>query len=167
VAHDADRMLKLVLDTLEEGHQAVYEMQPEVGSVGLDDSTFENLAIRVDAKVVRAEVLLGIDARVDAQLVCDRTAESFVQHIEASASVLAVDSLGEGGNRGYDELVELQVADRSVDLASIVHDILILAIPIRKIAPGAEEIDIAVKFGEEPGDIDPRWAPLMKRKSQD
>ena len=38
-----------------------------------------------------------------------------------------------------------------------------LSVPIRKIAPGAEDKDIPTSFGEATeSDFDPRWGPLAK-----
>ena len=153
--------MRLVLESLQEGHRTDFDFQSDPEAIDLDKEVFETVIVSGTARVARDGVLLELSASADAHLVCDRTAEKFVQKIEASATALATESSVE---RDDTEVLELDVASRSVDLTKLIHDILILAIPARKIAPGAEDVDIQAKYGESEDEIDPRWAPLMKHR---
>jgi len=65
-----------------------------------------------------------------------------------------------------DDIQSLPSESDEIDLTDIVRDTLMLAVPVRKIAPGAEELDLPTTFGEaSEEDIDPRWKGLEQLRS--
>lgn len=65
-----------------------------------------------------------------------------------------------------DSVLPLPKDSNKIDLTDIVRDSLMLAVPVRKIAPGAEELDLPTTFGEATEeDIDPRWKGLEQLRS--
>ncbi len=154
-------MLKLVIDSLTEGFESTAVLKPDADQLGLDDS-FQNLAVHTFARVVTEGVILELEVSGETTLICDRTAEPFAFEIQTSAKILATDDPDETD----EENIELNVADRSIDLTNLVHDLVILAIPAKKLAPGSDEVEIETTFGQS-DEIDPRWAPLLKRKSKE
>ena len=68
----------------------------------------------------------------------------------------------EGGES--DDAVPLEDDDAAIDLAGPVRDTLLLSLPARRVAPGAEDVDIPTAFGAETDDdgrpVDPRWDAL-------
>ena len=66
-----------------------------------------------------------------------------------------------------DEIRSISSTDEELDITDIVRDTLLLAIPVRKIAPGAEEAEIPVAFGAPAdADLDPRWEALKALKNE-
>jgi uncharacterized protein len=74
----------------------------------------------------------------------------------------------------FEEVRPLTSTDNEIDLTDVVRDTLLLALPQRRVAPGAEEEPLDREFGapdedEEAGDdaIDPRWDELRKLQNGD
>jgi uncharacterized protein len=67
----------------------------------------------------------------------------------------------------------LNPSDREIDLTDVVRDTLLLAIPQRRIAPGAEDEPIDQEFGasdddaDEEAPVDPRWSALEELKDDE
>lgn len=179
-------MFKIDLSSLEPG---VHHFTREVDAGALesgdpDDSTsaedaYEEVAfgdVQVEAvldyQVGRA--LVTFQARTTATLICDRTLRRFEQPLEGEYAVLfaAPDRSVPEESEEHDEVRELPAGARYLDLTDAVRDTLLLAVPQRKVAPGAEDEEIETVFGapahseEEP--VDPRWEKLRElRSSQD
>jgi uncharacterized protein len=70
----------------------------------------------------------------------------------------------------FEEVRPLDSTDREIDLTDVVRDTLLLSIPQRRVAPGAEDEPITREFGateEETDDeapVDPRWEDLKELK---
>ena len=54
-------------------------------------------------------------------------------------------------------------------MTEAVRDTLVLAVPARKVAPGAEDLDLPTVFGAPAAEaaIDPRWEALRSLRSDD
>ena len=65
----------------------------------------------------------------------------------------------------------LAPSERLIDLADAVRDTLLLAVPARKVAPGAEDVEIPTVFGAPTAadgtPIDPRWEALRALQEGD
>ena len=64
------------------------------------------------------------------------------------------------------EQIELEPRQRVLDLTSIARDTLILAIPVRKVAPEAEELQIQTVFGAPAEESDHRWSALLAMREE-
>jgi uncharacterized protein len=158
-------MLRIDIRTLEIGSHE-FNLEPSPDELGLEPDKMEE--IRVDAKLNYdgKEAVVHIDASAVAHLVCDRTMVPFKQPIRGSYTVLfspnKIDEETDGEVRSF------SAKDEELDITDIVRDSLLLAIPIRKIAPGAKDADITTSFGPpvEQNDIDPRWQALAALKEK-
>ena len=146
------------------------EFSPSAGQVNLDPSTFENIALDVILQYHRDRILVKLHATATATLTCDRTLQKYEQDIEGGYNVLfgPPSMVGQEGEE-FEEVRPLDPSDREIDLTDVVRDTLLLAIPQRKIAPGAEDEPITREFGavEEDSDdepVDPRWSDLKELK---
>lgn len=163
-------MLQIRIANLKPGIHR-FELEPDAEALDLDPSKFEN--IRVDAQLDYHEdrILVRFTARADATLECDRTLVEFTQPLQGEYSVFfASPDVAEMATSRYDDVRVLQPGDQEIDIAKAVRDTLLLAIPARCIAPGAEEREIPTEFGKpdsEQGVVDPRWEALRKLKIDD
>lgn len=119
------------------------------------------------------EALVTLQARTTATLTCDRTLRRFEKPLEGSYAILfaAPGRSAPEESDDHDELREFPPGARHLDLTNAVRDTLLLAIPQRKVAPGAEEEEIDTVFGEpdraadEPAD--PRFEKLRELRNSD
>lgn len=165
-------MLRIDITPLGAGaHQL--KLEPEAQALGLDPETFGDIS--VDAHLFcqrRDRILVVLEAQATAALRCDRTLRPFEQRIEGSYTMLFAapgTAAPAEENDDYEEVHELLPSDREIDVTDAVRDTLLLAVPQRKVAPGAEEEALQTRFGtadeDEEDAIDPRWAALRKLQS--
>ncbi|MFQ5570115.1 MAG: DUF177 domain-containing protein [Rhodothermales bacterium] len=166
-------MLRIDITSFAEGIHHV-ELEPDAQALDLDPDRFAN--IRVDAALdfFNDRILVTLQASAVATLECDRTLRPFDQSIEGAYRILyAPPSFAhdreEDGDGSYEEVGVFQPSDREIDLTEAVRDTLLLAVPARKVAPGAEDeaiqtiFGVAANAGEPP--IDPRWEALRPLRS--
>lgn len=160
-------MLGIDITPLKPGLHEV-ELAPSPEEVELDPAVFADIA--VDARVDHHEerTLVAFTARATATLECDRTAVMFEQPVEGTYAILFVlpDQFGGFEDGGDDDIRPLPPTGADLDITDAVRDTLLLALPIRRVAPGAEDEPIPVTFGAHTDDdgsvIDPRWEALRK-----
>jgi uncharacterized protein len=147
------------------------EFSPSSEEVNLDPSTFEDVDVDVVLQHHRDRILVKLHATATATLTCDRTLEPYEQDIEGAYNVLfgPPSMVGQEGEE-FEEVRPLDSTDREIDLTDVVRDTLLLSIPQRRVAPGAEDEPITREFGateEETDDetpVDPRWEDLKELK---
>jgi len=164
-------MLTVDITSLSSGtHQL--ELAPSAEAAGLDPTTFEEVRVEAELQCHRDRILVTLLATATAELTCDRTLRPYEQPVEGRYSVLfgPPSMVGQEGE-AFDEVRPLDPSDREIDLTDVVRDTLLLALPQRQIAPGAEEEPIAREFGapeeEEDTPVDPRWSELKKLRDGD
>ena len=148
-------------------------LHPEAEALDLDPATFGDIEVAARLDCERDRILVEFLARATASLTCDRTLRPFEQPVEGRYAVLFAPPGTPLREDGVAEQVrDLDPADRTLDLTEEVRDTLMLALPARRIAPGAEEEELQKVYGEpdaaadgEP--VDPRWAALRKLQSGD
>lgn len=158
-------MLEIDIHQLDQGvHEFLLEPSPE--DVHLEASEFSDVrvAARVDFNPRRVFVELEVSAV--AMLVCDRSLVSYRQPVSGSFSVLFADASVAEPNSDLDDLQPLDPDARSVDITEAVRDTLLLALPLRRVAPAAEDLDLPLTFGASEDSIDPRWESLRGLKDQ-
>lgn len=159
-------MLTIHITSLDAG---IHELELEGGAddVGLDEEVFGDVLI--DVRLDRGEdrIFVSFTATSTARLECDRTLQPFVQPLEGSFDLVFLPE-DEAGGASYDENVRvLKPEDEEIDIADAVRDTLLLAVPQRKVAPGADEVEIPTEFADQDDSIDPRWEALRKLRSED
>ena len=142
------------------------EFEPEAEELELDPAKFDDIEVEARLDVQEGRILVMLDAAATAVLVCDRTLKLFDQRIGGSYHVLfAPPAFVEHQEEAFDEVRVLQPTDLHLDLTDVVRDTILLSIPQRCVAPGAEEEDIETEFGVPEDDVDPRWEALSKLRS--
>lgn len=158
-------MLLVEIHALADG---VHELTltPDPADLGLDPALFADVEVDLRLDVGGRRILAMFDARAVATLECDRTLVEFTQPIAGAHAVLFAppSQLPEGSD---DEgAVTLPEDALTLDLSAPVRDTLLLAVPQRRIAPGAEDVPIPTTFGAELDDegrpVDPRWDALRR-----
>lgn len=146
-----------------------WHLTPSADDLNLDPEAFEDLVVDVRVDHEDERDLVAFTARATATLECDRTLEPFEHAVEGSYAILFVlpDQLDNYTTDESDEDVRpLPKPGRPLDLTDTVRDTLLLALPTRRIAPGAEAEDLPTQFGvltdEDGNPIDPRWDALRK-----
>lgn len=164
-------MLGIDITPLKSGlHEVV--LTPSAESLGLDPEVFGAVEVHVRLDHEQERTFVSFTARATATLLCDRTAVTFEQPVEGSYAVLFVlpEQLGDPAEAD-DDVRPLPPPGTELDITDAVRDTLLLALPTRRVAPGAEDEDLPVTFGAERAEdgsvIDPRWDALKKlRDSQ-
>lgn len=158
-------MLKVDLRTLNTGLHHV-EFTPTAEDLGVEDPVFRDIQASADLTVDREQVVVRVKARAVATLVCDRTLVEFDQPIRGSYTACFMPREAMDPDAEDDDILPLEADQDELDLTDIVRDTLMLAVPVRKLAPGAEDLDIPTTFGEAAeSEIDPRWKALEQLKS--
>jgi len=160
-------MLTIDISSLSTGTHHL-ELAPSAVQANLDPSTFEDIQVNAVLQYHRDRILVQMHATATAELTCDRTLKPYEEEIEGTYNVLFGPPAMEGQEgEEFEDVRPLDPADREIDLTDVVRDTLLLAIPQRKIAPGAEDEPIDREFGaideknnDEPAD--PRWSALKE-----
>jgi uncharacterized protein len=148
------------------------EFAPSATDVDLDPTTFEDVRVEAELQYHMDRILVKVDARATAELTCDRTLQSYDQPVSGHYSLLfgPPEMVGQEGDE-FEEVRPLDPTDQEIDLTDVVRDTILLALPQRRVAPGAEEEPIEREFGtpedEEQDAIDPRWSELRKLRDDD
>ncbi|HET6569752.1 MAG TPA: DUF177 domain-containing protein [Rhodothermales bacterium] len=160
-------MLQIKISSLKPGIHR-FQLEPEAEAVDLDPCRFEDIHVDVHLDYHEERIFVKLSAHALATLQCDRTLVDFKQQLDGAYSLLfAEPDVAASGTAGSQDVRVLHPSDQEIDLTDAVRDTILLAIPARCIAPGAEDEAIPMQFGavDSRGDyIDPRWEALRKLK---
>lgn len=140
-------------------------LTPSPDALGLAPAMFSGVVVNVSLDVGSSQIVATVDASAMAHLVCDRTAVPFDQPIQGEHTVLFTQNAAMAGEDDDDDVQLFGPHDATIDLGDAVHDTLLLALPQRRLAPGAEDLDVPTRFGapddlDEP--VDDRWDALRR-----
>lgn len=138
-------------------------LEPSAEDVELDPSAFRNVRVALHLERKPDQVFVMLDTSAVANLECDRTLAPFEQEVEGQYQVLFAPPEMATALENKEDIRLLEPDEEEIDITDVVRDTLLLAVPQRKVAPGAEDVDIPTRFpepGAEPDDVDPRWAAL-------
>lgn len=147
-------------------HQEVFH--PSAEDLDLDPETFSDIEVRLLLDVAERRVLAAYTAAATARLECDRTLAMYDQPVEDEHAVLfAADATP--SEEDEDEVFVLADDALAIDLTEPVRDTLLLALPLRRVSPEAEDAEIPTAFGgpSEGEPADDRWAALQALRSDD
>lgn len=156
-------MLSVNIAGLKEGlHE--FSLRPSPADIDVDPEVFSGVLVDVTLDRQVDKVLVSFDASATARLQCDRTLVNFDEPVSGHFEVLfAPPEMVETREEGDESIQPLYPDDEEVDITSFVRDTLMLSIPQRKVAPGAEHVDLQTRFGgTETETTDPRWAALRE-----
>ena len=159
-------MLRIDLTSYDEGLHTL-DLEPSAEDLALDPDRFSDIEVAVQLDVRGRRVLVTFTASAQASLECVRTLAPFQQRLEGDYRMLfapAAQLRSRDAVHDFEEVHALDPSDREIDLTEAVRDTLLLAVPTRPVAPGAEAVELPSAFGapapgEEP-EGDPRWAAL-------
>lgn len=143
-------------------------LEPEAAALNLDAETFLDIYVDALLHCQRDRILVNLEAHATARLTCDRTLQPFDQPLEGTYDVLFAPPGTPKREQGDEEEVrDLLPSDRTIDVTDMVRDTLLLAVPRRQVAPGAEDEEIETRFGASEGEeaVDPRWEALRALRS--
>jgi len=165
-------MLQIDITSFKSGVHHV-ELTPDAEDLELDPDAFSDIHVLARLDCHRDRILVSLDVHGVTTLTCDRTLQEYDETLEGTYQVLfGPERMVGAESENFDEVRVPHPSDREIDVTDLVRDTLLLAIPQRKIAPGAEDEEIQMQFGatasdEEaedgpPSDIDPRWEALRE-----
>jgi uncharacterized protein len=158
-------MIPIDIRSLKEGFQEL-EFAPAADALGLEDPKMDDVFVEAQVTVDGDQIIVRVSAKAIAHLMCDRTLTPFDQPIEGTYTVCFMPEAMMDEDAENDDIQSLPSDLDEIDLTDIVRDTLMLAVPVRKIAPGAEDMDIPTTFGDtSESEIDPRWKGLEKLRS--
>lgn len=159
-------MLRIDIRSMKPGvHER--KLEPTALDLDVDPEEFSDIHVDVRMDYSGTRMLVSVNVSAQAVLRCDRTLALFTKHIDGFYGVLFMPPESIEPDTDEDDIRPLHATDEEIDLTDIVRDTLLLAVPVRKIAPGAEDAEIPTVFGEpEEAEPDPRWIELQKLRDQ-
>ena len=140
-----------------------------------DGSIVDNGRVNVEVCMEKESTVTSIYIRLKGmvRIVCDRCLELYDQPVESENKVFV--KIGENPFDEGDDVVWIGVNEHLINVAKLIYDFIIIAIPIRQVHLNDEECDpemmlrlksLAVsdenKEEESEEKIDPRWRELKK-----
>lgn len=166
-------MITIDVSSLSSGIHTL-DLHPAPEEADLDPTTFSDLEVQVELQCHRDRILVSLRAAATAELTCDRTLKPYEEPVEGTYSLLfgPPAMVGQEGEE-FEEVRPFDPSDQEIDVTDVVRDTLLLALPQRRIAPGAEDEPIEHEFGapdaetDEETPVDPRWSELEKLRNDD
>ena len=157
-------MLRVRIAPLPDGlHTETLEPAPD--DLDLPDAevsrvTFSDLTVEVQLVVATRQIVARFEVAATAHLICDRTDEPFEQPVRGAHSVVIVAPEAHLAAADDEDVIVTPDDAQFADLTAPVRDTLMLAVPVRRVCPAAETIEIPTAFGEPDTPSDGRWAAL-------
>ena len=159
------RMVAINIASLKEGTHE-FLLEPAAEELDLDSERFGSIRVAAQLNYYNGRIVVTLRSSAVATLECDRTLELFDRQLEGVHVLLFVPPGAlEAEEEEYEDVRILHPSDREIDITEPVRDTILLSVPARCVAPGAEEIDLPVRFGAREDEIDPRWEALAKLRS--
>lgn len=125
--------------------------------------------VLMDKHTTFLEIFIKTSGTVN--LVCDITNENFDHPIENEIKVLV--KFGAEYDDSEEDVITIPMNDHAFNVAQLIYEVVMLAIPMKKISANVSEEDLAIleKFSpkdeiEEEPESDPRWEALKKLKDK-
>lgn len=148
-------------------HELVLEPAAEDLDLPSDAFTEIKVTARIDYQPRR--IVMRLSASAQACLECDRTLEQYAERVRGEHMVvfLPPEELPAEASELEEDLRALPDPGESIDLTVVTRDSLLLALPVRRVAPGAEDQELRLVFGgEEQEPTDPRWEALRRLRQK-
>lgn len=159
-------MVTINVAALGEGVHSV-TLTPEAEELELDPAGFRDVRVEAVLNIYEGRILARLGISSTARLECDRTLQLFDQRLEGSYVLLFAPNVSAEVKDGekVDDLRPLDPWQREIDVTDAVRDTILLSVPVRCVAPGAEDLEIPTRFGASESDVDPRWAELARLRA--
>ncbi len=174
-------MVQLDIGELKSGTRSVSK-DLTAADLGLELARFKGLYVSIEFDREGDRIVVQLEVSGTAHLICDRTSEPFDLDVRGSHALVFIPHDDIGSDIGSDigpkidigsdaessgDVLGFEPSDPVLDVTDIVRDTLLLSLPTRRLAPGAEEADVPMSFGlQGENDIDPRWEGLRALKDE-
>lgn len=128
------------------------------------------VTVHLDKHTTFLEFYINVSGTV--QLICDISNDEFSEDISNDIKVLV--KFGEEYDDSNEDIITIPHKDSEFNIANLIYEAVVLAIPMKKLAPSVRDNDEYQKLldqyspkiveEEEEQSIDPRWAALKKLK---
>lgn len=128
------------------------------------------VTVHLDKHTTFLEFYINVSGTV--QLICDISNDEFFENISNDIKVLV--KFGEEYDDSNEDIITIPHKDSEFNIANLIYEAVVLAIPMKKLAPSVRDNDEYQKLldqyspkiveEEEEQSIDPRWAALKKLK---
>ncbi len=154
-------MLKLDLSAPQD-----YCFEVSASDLGLRREKFSHIQVDLRSEQFNGttRVYLGIGAL--ALLECDRSLREFMAPVDNAHELFLYPHGQIPVEDDLIEQIELDPRQRVFDLTEVIRDTLMLAIPARKVAPEAEDLQLQTVFGAPTLEADHRWSPLLALREE-
>jgi uncharacterized protein len=146
------------------------EIEAPAEDIEVDPERFGTVSVTAEIDREGERIFIRLDVEGTAHLTCDRTLVPFDQPLFGSLALLYVpDDRVEAMADSAGDVCGYDPKQSTIDLTEAVRDTLLLSVPLRHIAPGADDTPIKTSFGtaEEGDTIDPRWEALRGLSDDD
>ncbi len=152
-------------------HEFQFEIDKTFFQLFDTEQEFTEPQVTVDVVMDKHSTFLEFDLEISGtvSLVCDITTEEFRHPIENDLRILV--KFGEEYDDSEEEVITIPSTDHEFNIAQLIYESVMLAIPMKKISPNVSEEDLQIldrfrpKEKEEDEKIaDPRWEALKKLK---
>lgn len=154
---------------LKEGdvRQETAELSAE--ALDLDEDTFSDIEVSVTLQKNDDRIEVAFDAKATATLQGDRTLRWYDEPVSGSYAVTFKPTKAiEEGEEEDETIREYSPFDPEIDITQEIRDTLLLALPLRRIAPGGEEEDLQLEYGDTDEEADmPEWKQKLKELRED
>ncbi len=146
----------------------------DIGTVGLDDRFFGDIAVSVRVEKTSDLILLNVTLQAKAKLICDRCAEEFDRDIEKEYKMVYFFNENDTGGYPKEEVVILPSENTVIDISDDVRQFTQLTIPLKVLCqPECKGLcqECGTNLNENTCSctgtyIDPRWEQLNKLLNQ-
>ena len=141
-------------------------LRVDASTLGLDPDAFDAIGLDLRLDVAGRRILAAFDVHAVAVLECDRTLVPYRQPVSGRHAVLFLPADQLPPEAEDDDVLPLPATATTLDLTDAVRDTLLLSLPLRRIAPTAENAEIPTSFGArtdaEGHPVDDRWDALRR-----
>lgn len=172
---DKIRNYNVSFSGLKEGkHTFQFEIEKSFLELFDTEREFENPKMLADVILQKHNTFLEFEINVHGtvELLCDLTNEAFDHPIQNDIKVLV--KFGEEYDDSDVDVITIPKQDHEFNIAQLVYEAIVLAIPMKKLSPNITEEDLSllntysaelpVESNEEEPETDPRWDALKKLK---
>ncbi|PHQ61744.1 MAG: hypothetical protein COC08_03655 [Maribacter sp.] len=138
-------------------------------SFGYDEFNAANIELFVIMNMTSTMLAFEFSAKGNVNVDCDSTSEPYNQKITADMELVV--KFGDEYNDEDDELLVIPYRENEVNIAQYIYEMLVLAVPQKRIHPGIEDGTLKSEVLEKLKELqpketkdenDPRWDALKK-----
>ena len=122
--------MKIQVGSLSQGSYS-YSFRAEPAEIGLDGHYVRDIAVEVDLEKTPTQLALTARLHTEGRFSCDRCADEFTQHLEASYRMHYLWNEAEAALLDPSEVQIVPASLAVIDLAEDVRQTLVLAVPLK------------------------------------